>query len=104
MQRKGSTFPDRRLLADRAGASFFNLQNFPGYGESTCSIIWFIVKMSKQTLCFHYIDKGIRISFFHYFPDFFTLCTGDDRVYYLSFCMLIRSFAIQNGGTVIGSF
>ena len=33
MQRKGSTFPDRRLLADRAGASFFNLQNFPGYGE-----------------------------------------------------------------------
>lgn len=28
MQRKGSTFPDRRLLADRAGASFFNLQNF----------------------------------------------------------------------------
>lgn len=71
MQRKGSTFPGRRLLADRAGASFFNLQNFPGYGESTCSIIWFIVKMSKQTLCFHHIDKGIRISFFHCFPDLF---------------------------------
>lgn len=30
MQRKGSTFPDRRLLADRAGASFFQFTKLSG--------------------------------------------------------------------------